>query len=486
MKVTTRSQSVIQGYVFGAVSVLAITAFLKLATVLGEANALAQPDPVIGMFSNRQVLFAAALLELIVAFIALRTRTNDTSIAAVLWIGLLFLTYRIGLNSNGNAHCKCLGSVDAWFGLSRDTADVIASALLLYLLLPSACFLVLMWRKDLKRYSGRLPLLRTFLFTIALQLSCLASDYTTSGTISRGGRSYTFKAAVNGCAWHILLKPQFTALEVSEMVAPGQRVVVEDYIEAASDGEQFWEVTSFESSQNRGANAAFARHGPGNAPFGVHEHVIGIWYALASHCYLGHVTNNLIVPLDPTSSEGTASVDYRVRGTWALMEAPPFLPVSITIANNGTTNCMLRATATISTNGLTLPKDVTIAYFKQFKNANGTVTSQVYDSTHIRGDVVFSEAQIAPLPPILPGTTALVDYTQQKRGEAGWIALLTNRWPADAHIQKIVNERATTFESRKKLSRRNLALLLVVALVFPAAVLVIRQAKSKNSSKLYP
>lgn len=104
---------------FGAVAgFLALTGGLKLWSVLQETRVLGVPDPLLNWLTVRQVVFAAAVLELGVALVLWRHRTARWVPWLVLWLVAFFGAYRLGLWSVGfQGHCACLGRLLAdWPG----------------------------------------------------------------------------------------------------------------------------------------------------------------------------------------------------------------------------------------------------------------------------------------------------------------------------------------------------------------------------------
>jgi hypothetical protein len=127
-----------------AVVVLAVTAVLKLVAATGEGRILAQPDPFLAFFSNRQIMVLAALLEAFVVSLILWEGDRLRQAALVAWIGTVFLMYRAGLWWVGyEGACPCLGNVTRSIGLSPAMEDLGVKVLLGYLVLGS--YFVVVW-----------------------------------------------------------------------------------------------------------------------------------------------------------------------------------------------------------------------------------------------------------------------------------------------------------------------------------------------------
>jgi hypothetical protein len=131
-------------FVWSAVVILAVTAVIKLTAATGEGRILAQPDPLVAFFSNRQIMVLAALLEALVVSLILRERDRLRQAALVAWIGTGFLMYRAGLWWVGyEGACSCLGNVTRTIGLSPAMEDLGVKVLLGYLVLGS--YSVVIW-----------------------------------------------------------------------------------------------------------------------------------------------------------------------------------------------------------------------------------------------------------------------------------------------------------------------------------------------------
>ena len=132
---------------------LAVTALAKILAATGEARILAQPDPLLGLISMRQSMLLAAALEIVVVVLVWRAPTALRGAALLLWIGSVFLFYRMGLWWVGfEGSCRCLGNMGDVFGISPENADWIAKGILVYLLVGSIA--ILLWYP---RFRGHAP-----------------------------------------------------------------------------------------------------------------------------------------------------------------------------------------------------------------------------------------------------------------------------------------------------------------------------------------
>jgi hypothetical protein len=141
-------------FVGSAVVILAVTAVIKLAAATGEARILAQADPLLAFFSNRQMMILAALLEAFVVGVILWEPDRFRQAALVAWIGTVFLAYRLGLWWIGHeGACPCLGNVTRSIGLSPAKEDLGVKILLGYLVLGS--YVLVIWEVVVRWKRGR-------------------------------------------------------------------------------------------------------------------------------------------------------------------------------------------------------------------------------------------------------------------------------------------------------------------------------------------
>jgi hypothetical protein len=128
-----------------AIMMVLLTAFATLVAASGEVGLLGHPDPLLRLLSLRQSMLLAAALEIVVVMLVWRAPTAHLKATLLLWIGSVFLFYRIGLWWVGfEGSCRCLGNVGDVFGISTETADWIAKGILVYLLVGSGA--ILLWQ----------------------------------------------------------------------------------------------------------------------------------------------------------------------------------------------------------------------------------------------------------------------------------------------------------------------------------------------------
>jgi len=143
-------------FLYSALMVLVITAACKLVSVMGEAKVLGMEDPIFRIFSTRQMLMVAALMELGVAWYLCRGRNPITKSYLLFWMCGLFIAYRLGLWMMNYKGCSCVGTVAQWLPVSPATVDVLMKVVLAYLTVGSAIFFFRAWiqEKEKKRWGG--------------------------------------------------------------------------------------------------------------------------------------------------------------------------------------------------------------------------------------------------------------------------------------------------------------------------------------------
>lgn len=104
----------------GVAGFLAVTAALKLFSVVAELPLLRSSDPVLPFLTVRQSTFAAALLELGIACWLFRRSVSPRAPWVILWLVAIFTAYRLGLHEVGyKGPCNCYGQLPNYFPLSR-------------------------------------------------------------------------------------------------------------------------------------------------------------------------------------------------------------------------------------------------------------------------------------------------------------------------------------------------------------------------------
>jgi hypothetical protein len=128
--------------------ILTLTASAKLYSATGHAAILAVPDALLGA-SNHSILIAAGVLELAVAAFLLLSEDCINRCLCILWLALNFTLYRVGMFwLHPGKLCPCLGNVTDKLGLRPQTANRLLEAVIVYMLVGSALFLIRGWRRQ--------------------------------------------------------------------------------------------------------------------------------------------------------------------------------------------------------------------------------------------------------------------------------------------------------------------------------------------------
>ena len=87
--------TVLKWYLWLASFILLLTGAAKLAYALGEHDALPLQDPVFPLLTTRQILCAAAALEVVVAILVLRIRSATFALDILIWLSSIIILYRL-------------------------------------------------------------------------------------------------------------------------------------------------------------------------------------------------------------------------------------------------------------------------------------------------------------------------------------------------------------------------------------------------------
>lgn len=132
----------------GTQLILFISAIGKLYGILQwdeSANATGPlQDPLFSFFTVKQILFCAAMVELLVLFLIWRLNSDTHKAYSILWLSALFGTYRLALGALGyHGYCHCLGYWSTWANLSAIQVNLIAKVLLIFMFIGSALTVIL-------------------------------------------------------------------------------------------------------------------------------------------------------------------------------------------------------------------------------------------------------------------------------------------------------------------------------------------------------
>lgn len=127
------------------ITVLLITALLKIIYFFNIAATPVKSDPVLGMITNREFLLIASFFEIFISFLLLKENNDKYNGIIILYFCVFASIYQTGLYLNGNVACPCLGVATDWLGSGLTP---IVSRMLLLLLWSVG--LILCFRKQIR------------------------------------------------------------------------------------------------------------------------------------------------------------------------------------------------------------------------------------------------------------------------------------------------------------------------------------------------
>jgi hypothetical protein len=144
-------------FVHSVAAILLLTALAKVFSAGGSARILSLNDPLL-MIPTRSVLLLAAVVELGVAAFLLRAGRTEGNCLLVLWLGTVFIAYRLFLAWLAPGQpCPCLGTVADNLPLRPQTVDLLLRLAIAYLFLGSALLLGATRLDRARVTSGGLP-----------------------------------------------------------------------------------------------------------------------------------------------------------------------------------------------------------------------------------------------------------------------------------------------------------------------------------------
>ncbi len=133
-----------RAFLGSAALILILTGIAKLVITANAVPALDQPDPVVWFMTRRGIAGASGLLEILVGFAIIVSRTPANPTLALGFLCSLFLLYRTALMVVAEpVPCGCLGDVANLLKLTDSQASAFATLLLAYLCLGTAACKVL-------------------------------------------------------------------------------------------------------------------------------------------------------------------------------------------------------------------------------------------------------------------------------------------------------------------------------------------------------
>lgn len=114
--------------------ILFIVGLLKIISAFSGVRYLTEVDPVLTFLSNRQLLLAAGIVELLLASAISLKPKSWYARYGLLSICATFIVYRVGRRVLGvRSPCPCLGRASDWLHLRPAQVDYIAYTLLIVL-----------------------------------------------------------------------------------------------------------------------------------------------------------------------------------------------------------------------------------------------------------------------------------------------------------------------------------------------------------------
>ncbi len=114
-----------------AAVVLLCTALAKLYSATGHAKLLAERDHLLHM-DYRFLMIGVSVVEILLALLLLRNRSNVKRSLALLWLSSNFLVYHLGNYLFGFSYCPCLGRLSDALPLPRGFGESMLRVLVLY------------------------------------------------------------------------------------------------------------------------------------------------------------------------------------------------------------------------------------------------------------------------------------------------------------------------------------------------------------------
>lgn len=136
--------------------IFSISGMAKVWSAWGSARLLQHLDPILNIQFGH-LMFAAGVLELLIASICLFNRRQMLVSILVAWLATSLLIYRMGLWWIGwQRPCNCLGNLTDALHISQQTADTVMKIILAYLLIGSYAILFWLWRQK-RKVSQSIP-----------------------------------------------------------------------------------------------------------------------------------------------------------------------------------------------------------------------------------------------------------------------------------------------------------------------------------------
>lgn len=131
-----------------ALCLLSLTAAAKLVSATSKAAVMHLPDPLLGL-SHRQILIAAALIELGIVSAWFCRMAPWRKHLLLLWLSSSMLIYRVALHFIAPGRpCPCLGSLTEKLPFSPATVNIALGSMVVYWIAGSFLFVARLYPKD--------------------------------------------------------------------------------------------------------------------------------------------------------------------------------------------------------------------------------------------------------------------------------------------------------------------------------------------------
>jgi hypothetical protein len=402
-------------------------------SVFSHVAYLAEPDPVLPLVSNEEILLIAGNLELILAALIITRPESWFAKFSLLSFCITLWFYRLGMSLLVvRQPCPCLGRASDWLHLTPAQLDKVALSTLIVLTSIAALSILVNPKPRNDRAmrvksavgdlgtggSGKVLSIMLALFVINVTRVVAGSGIELSGVYEYTLHpdapaplfvaTYNFKATISGCKW---------AIECEDIAAITNSSILNGECVASCDGNNIYYVqfqnedavkksfgTNYESLKNR-LPAAIAEIYPGDYPMlRTYFAVENIWFAFASKCVIdqshGTIKPPYVVDLAVFENTNFYSNCYFVTNGFGGMAD------EIVIRNNG--NYFFRDTQ----NGRLLTGKLGPPFSKGYTNAIG-----LYENwTNVFGENVPMTFEFSSFSPSAAGrsTNGLLRITSYK------------------------------------------------------------------------
>ncbi|HEV2394416.1 MAG TPA: hypothetical protein VG146_18860 [Verrucomicrobiae bacterium] len=512
---------------------LAVTAGLKVFMALGEQpiTMLQGADPVIGFLTGRQMLIAAAGVEVAVVCFLTRTSKLRSGLASLIWLSALFGIYRTGLFLlRHSLTCNCMGIAAVWLPGHAATTGLLSTLLLLFFSIPSA---LLLWglpksQAEVRRQFAPSLTGTRLLGLVACLLGSVAAgradpappcyevdgellSFNPSGVPYGTNSVYRFSVTSCGNKWTIELTPK--DVKVSQPPGwsdqPGQpRYVIPEYERVGCDGKNIYSIVPSSHKNSKpepSPGAAYANSSgeifEGPAPYFLERKLLLLWYAYASSDYLLKApSGGKLFPIGKLPMEEyTGAKDFKWSSSWRLSAEPPHLPAFIQQSNHVSfpqqfpsgylplripnTNVLYKVLEETNDGAVTVPL-VSKADFYLITYHEGRLITPLQESIELHSVRVFRSTAPPDFRPNLPVPAALSDLRGMRKAPPLVVGTYATArgWPSfdllDSRAQRLMEIHRTS----SIVSRFFSIGVILFALAGPVAYLLISRTQNNKTN----